>query len=116
MLFVLLLIVAFVMGIISTLLCLIKLDKVCIHFGSSAGETALGPKWPTDIALLDVPIFPVCHSLANGQYCLCCTIFQKVGFTPGPQGVGDGTRACQKNFWQRPSIVKISPCCRSMVN
>ena len=78
------------MGIIGTLFCLIKFSKVCPRFLL----VMLVVSDPADfLAVLvddigDIPIFPVCHSLAKGQYCLCCTIFLKVRFILYPQAPG----------------------------
>ena len=58
-------------------------------------------------------MFPVCHSSAKEQYCLCCTSFLKVRSILGAQGEGEATRACSQNFWNKPSIVRMSPWARS---
>ena len=107
----------FDLGIIGTLFRFINLDKVNPGWSAEVLLIAfvkLNPGCSADL-YLDIPIFPVCHSLAKGQYCLCCTIFLNVRFILGSQGTADLLRACTNNFWQRPSIVRTSPCFNSTV-
>ena len=77
-------------GIIGTLLCLKKYVRLCPGCAAAILLTVL-----LAVLLITAPIFPVCHSLAKGQYCLCLTNFLKVRLTLGPQGSAAWGRPCQ---------------------